>query len=306
MNNNSGNGQSSGSAQGPSGAQGAQPTEVGYIGRTATIQIIPSIDLEKEAVHESATVAASRPEGELGAATGRGRTPTIFDHVQSTMRGSDLLSQFPQGELKRRREICRTRFLNSQARPSSSKPAAQGNGSSRPGRIYPKSNAPANKPWVKPAPTAPKSLPSLAATTSAKVEPGTAGESTTLNQGERAAEASCSTVMPHVSMVFAAKSVLSTKAASGEAPPCTVAANSVELDIEDMVAEEDGPGPVLGLFLVRAETEVELPVVFSTMAGAPSHSDTAFDIGSTMRFYQANFRYHELLAARELASASVC
>ncbi|KAK9831917.1 hypothetical protein WJX84_008548 [Apatococcus fuscideae] len=107
--------------------------------------------------------------------------------------------------------------------------------------------------------------------------------------------------MPHVSMVFAAKPVLSTKAASGEAPPCTLAANSEELDIEDMVAEEDGPGPVPGLFLVRAETEVELPVVFSTMAGAPSHSDTAFDIGSTMRFYQANFRDHELLAAREIA-----
>ena len=109
--------------------------------------------------------------------------------------------------------------------------------------------------------------------------------------------------MPHVSMVFAAKSVLSTQAASGEAPPCTLAANSVELDIEDMVAEEDGPGPVQGPFLVQAKTEVEPPVVFSTMAGAPSHSNTAFDIGSTMRFYQASFRYHELLAARELASS---
>ena len=155
MNNNSGNGQSSGSAQGPQGAQGAQPMEVGYIGRTATIQIIPSIDLEEEAVHESATAAASRPEDELVAAIGRGMTPTIFDHVQSTMRGSDLLSQFPQGERKIHREVCRTRFFNSQAGPSPFKPAAQGNGFSRPGRIYPKSGASANKPWVKPAPTAP-------------------------------------------------------------------------------------------------------------------------------------------------------
>ena len=76
----------------------------------------------------------------------------------------------------------------------------------------------------------------------------------------------------------------------------------MELDIEDMVAEEDGPGPAPGPFLVQPEIEVESPVVFATMAGAPSHSDTAFDIGSTMRFYQANFRYHELLAAREIAS----
>ena len=115
MNNNSGNGQSSGSAKGPQGAQGAQPMEAGYIGRTATIQIIPSIDLEEEAVHESVTAAASRPEDELVAAIGRGMTPTIFDHVQSTMRGSDLLSQFPQGERKIHREVCRTRFFNSQA-----------------------------------------------------------------------------------------------------------------------------------------------------------------------------------------------
>ena len=107
--------------------------------------------------------------------------------------------------------------------------------------------------------------------------------------------------MPHVSMVFATKSVLSTKAASGVTPPYTVAANSVELDIEDMVAEEDGPGLAPGPFLVQTKIEVEPPVVFSTMAAAPSHSDTAFDIGSTMRFYQANFRYHELLAAREIA-----
>ena len=103
-------------------------------------------------------------------------------------------------------------------------------------------------------------------------------------------------------MVLAAKAVLPTKAASGEAPPCTVAANSVELDIEDMVEEEDGLGPVPGPFLVRTEQEVELPVVLSIMTGAPTYSDTAFDIGSTMRFYQAHFRYHELLAARELAS----
>ena len=293
-NNNSGNGQSSGSAQGPQGAQGAQPMEVGYIGRTATIQIIPSIDLEEKAVHESATVAASRPEGEPVAAVRPGITPTIFDHMQSKMRGSDLLSQFPQGERKIYRKVCRTGFLNSQAGPSPSEPAAQGNGSSRPGRMYPKSGAPANKPWVQPAPTAPKSLPSLAATPSAKVELGTAGKRTTLNQGERAAGASGSTVMPHVSRVFAAKSVLSTKAASGVTPPFTVAANSVELDIEDMVAEEDGLGPVPGPFLVQAEIEVEPPVVFSTMAGAPSYSDTAFD--------QATFRYHELLAAREIAS----
>ena len=301
MNNNSGNGQPSSSAQGPQGAQGAQPMEVGYIGRTATIQIIPSTDLEEEAVHESVTAAASKPEGEPVAAVGFGITPTNFDHMQSKMRGSDLLSQFPQ-ERKRHRMVGRTRFLNSQAGPSPSEPAAQGNGSSGPRRIYPKSGAPANKPWVQPAPTAPKSLPSLAATPSAKVEPGTAGKSATLNQGERAAEASCPTVMPHVSMVFAAKSVLSTKAASGVTPPCTLAANSVELDIEDMVAEEDGPGPAPGSFLVQPEIEVEPPVVFSTMAGAPSHSDTAFDIGSTMRFYRANFRYNELLAAREIAS----
>ena len=117
MNNNSSNGQSSGSAQGPQGAQGAQPMEVGYIGRTATIQIIPSTDLEEEAVHESVTAAASRPEGEPVAAVGLGITPTICDHMQSKMRGSDLLSQFPQ-ERKRHRMVGRTRFLNSQARPS--------------------------------------------------------------------------------------------------------------------------------------------------------------------------------------------
>ncbi len=154
--------------------------EVGHIRRTATTQIMPSIDLEEEAEDESATVAASRPDGELVAAIGPGTTPTIFDHMQSTMRGSDLLSQFPQGERKRHRRVCRTRFLNSQAGPSPSEPAAQGNGSSRPGRMYPKSGAPANKPWVQPAPTAPKSLPSLAATPSAKVEPGTAGKSAML------------------------------------------------------------------------------------------------------------------------------
>ena len=301
INNNSGNGQPSSSAQGPQGAQGAQPMEVGYIGRTATIQIIPSTDLEEEAVHESVTAAASRPEGEPVAAVGLGITPTIFDHMQSKMRGSDLLSQFPQ-ERKRLRMVGRTRFLNSQAGPSPSEPAAQGNGSSGLGGIYPKSGVPANKPWVQPAPTAPKSLPSLAATPSAKVEPGIAGKSATLNLEGRAAEAPGSAVMPHVSMVFATKSVLSTKAASGVTPPCTVAANSVELDIENMVAEEDGPGLAPGPFLVQTKIEVEPPVVFSTMAGAPSHSDTAFDIGSTTRFYQAHLRYRELLAAREIAS----
>ena len=83
-----------------------------------------------------------------------------------------------------------------------------------------------------------------------------------LNQGEQAAEASCATMMPHFSTVLAAKAVLSTKA-SGEAAPCTVATNSVELDIEDMVADHSGLGPVPGLFPVRAETEVELPVVFT-------------------------------------------
>ena len=45
-------------------------------------------------------------------------------------------------------------------------------------------------------------------------------------------------------------------------------------------------------------------MVFSIMAGtgAPTYSDTVIDLGSTIQFYQANFRYHELLAARELAS----
>ena len=52
--------------------------EVGHIRRTATTQIMPSIDLEEEAEDESATVAASRPDGELVAAIGRGITPTIF------------------------------------------------------------------------------------------------------------------------------------------------------------------------------------------------------------------------------------
>ena len=84
-----------------------------------------------------------------------------------------------------------------------------------------------------------------------------------VNQGERAAEASCAAIMPHFSTVLAAKAVRSTSAASGKVVPCTVAANSVELDIEDMVADQDGLGPVPGLFPVRAETEVELPVVFT-------------------------------------------
>ncbi len=59
------------------------------------------------------------------------------------------------------------------------------------------------------------------------------------NQGERAAEATCSTMIPHFTTVFAAKAVLTTKTTSGKASPCTVAANSVELDIEDMVVEEE-------------------------------------------------------------------
>ena len=55
--------------------------------------------------------------------------------MQITMRGSDLLpalSQQHQGELKRHLEVCRAQLPNSQAGPNSSKPAAPGNGSSRP------------------------------------------------------------------------------------------------------------------------------------------------------------------------------